>query len=127
MKTSIVTTWLTLAAALAATQVSFAQRSPDAPGERTEAAEAITVSDAEIETFAAIYVDLIETAAKFQAEIESAQTEQQALAIRDRAQAEGVAKVTQRGWTPEKFGLVGDTINNDPALAERAVRLIEAK
>lgn len=59
--------------------------------------------------------------------MEAAESEQQALAIRDRAQAESVAKVTQRGWTPEKFSLVGDAINNDPALTERAVKLIEAK
>ena len=125
MRTSITTIWL--AAALAAAPVSFAQRVPDAPGAQPPAAEAITVSDAELETFAAIYVDLIDTAAKFQAEMEAAQTEQQALAIRDRAQTESIAKVTQRGWTPEKFSLVGDAINNDPALTERAVKLIEAK
>ena len=125
MRTSIVTIWL--GAALAAAPASFAQRLPDAPGAQPPAAEAIKVSDAELETFAAIYVDLIDTAAKFQAEMEAAQTEQQALAIRDRAQTESVAKVTQRGWTPEKFSLVGDAINNDPALTERAVKLIEAK
>ena len=125
MRTSTVTIWL--AAALAAAPVSFAQRLPDAPGAQPPAAEAIRVSDAELETFAAIYVDLIDTAAKYQAEMEVAKTEQQALDIRDRAQTESIAKVTQRGWTPEKFSLVGDAINNDPALTERAVKLIEAK
>ena len=125
MRTSTVTIWL--AAALAAAPVSFAQWSPDAPGAQPPAAEAIRVSDAELETFAAIYVDLIDTAAKFQAEMEAALTEQQALAIRERAQTESVAKVAQRGWTPEKFSRVGDAINNDPALTERAVKLIEAK
>jgi hypothetical protein len=116
-----------LAGALVAAPVSFAQRSPDAPGGQPPAAEAISVSDAELETFAAIYADLIDTAAKYQAQMEAAQSEQQALAIRDQAQTESVAKVTQRGWTPEKFSLVGDAINNDPALTERAVKLIEAK
>lgn len=125
MRTSIVTIWL--AAALATAPVSFAQRVPDAPGAQPPTVEAIKVSDAELQTFADIYVDLMDTAAKFQAEMEAAQTEQQALAIRDRAQTESIAKVTQRGWTPEKFSLVGDAINNDPALTERAVKLIEAK
>jgi len=125
MRTSIVTIWL--AAALAAAPLSFAQRVPDAPGAQPPAAETLSISDAELETFAAIYVDLIDTAAKYQAQMEAAESEQQALAIRDRAQAESVAKVTQRGWTPEKFSLVGDAINNDPALTERAVKLIEAK
>jgi len=124
MRTSIVTIFI---AALAAAPVSFAQRLPDAPSAQAPAAEAIKVSDAELETFAAIYVDLVDTAAKFQAEMEAAQTEQQAVDIRDRAQTESIAKVTKRGWTPEKFNLVGDAINNDPALTERAVKLIEAK
>src|SRR5262245_37773340 len=127
MRTSIVTIGLALAAALAAPQVSFAQQLPGAPGELAPPAQATTVSDAEIETFAAIYVDLIDTAAKFQAEIESAQTEQQALDIRERAQAESVAKVAKRGWTPEKFNSVGDAIDNDPALTEKAQKLIEAR
>jgi len=91
------------------------------------AAKAISISDAELETFAAIYVDLVDTAAKFQAEMEAAQTEQQAVDIRDRAQTESIAKVAKHGWTPEKFNLVGDAINSDPALTERAVKLIEAK
>ena len=125
MRTSTMTIWL--AAALATAPISFAQRPPDAPGAQPPAAQTIKVSDAELETFAAIYVDLIDTAAKFQAEMESAQSEQQALAIRERAQEESVRKVTQRGWTPEKFSSVGDAINDDPALTEKAVKLIEAK
>ncbi|HEX7236158.1 MAG TPA: DUF4168 domain-containing protein [Gammaproteobacteria bacterium] len=125
MRTSTLT--ISLVAALAAAQTSLAQQLPEGPSERAPSTEAPAISDDELETFAAIYVDLIDTAAKYQAEMESAQSEQQALAIRQRAQAEGVAKVARRGWTPEKFGQVGDTINNDPALTERAVRLIEAK
>ena len=125
MKTSTMT--ILFAAALAAAPVSFAQRVPDSPGAQPPQAEAISVSDAELETFAAIYVDLVDTAAKYQAEMDAAQTEQQALAVREKAQAEGVKKVTDRGWTPEKFSSIGDAINNDPALTERAVELIEAK
>ena len=125
MRTSTMT--ILLAAALAAAPVSLAQRLPDSPGGQPPPAEAISVSDAELETFAAIYVDLVDTAAKYQAEMDAAQTEQQALAVREKAQAEGVKKVTDRGWTPEKFSSVGDAINNDPALTEKAVKLIEAK
>jgi hypothetical protein len=120
MRTSAITIWL--AATLATAHVSIAQQSPEAP--RTPAT---TISEAELDTFATIYADLLATAAKFDAEIESAQTDQQALEIRERAQAESVAKVAQRGWTPEKFNSVGEAINSDPALTERAVKLIEAK
>jgi hypothetical protein len=124
MRTSIVTTWLL--AALAAAQVSVAQQSPERPDARAQT-EAVTVSDAELETFATIYVDLLDTAAKFEAEMKSAQTEEQALAIRERVQTESVAKVAQRGWTPEKFNSVSAAINSDPVLTNRAVQLIEAK
>jgi hypothetical protein len=125
MKTSTMTIWL--AAALAAGQVSVAQRSPETPSARTPSAEAITVSDTDLETFATIYVDLLDTAAKFEAEMQSAQTEEQALEIRERVQAESTATVARHGWTPEKFNSVGEAINNDPVLTDRAVKLIEEK
>lgn len=112
MKTSL--TVLGLAFALATAQISFTQ---------AQAA----VSDADIETFAAIYVDLLDTAQKAETELKSAQSEAQAEEIRTRVQSESVAKVAQRGWTPEKFNTVGDAINKDPALTEKAVKLIEEK
>jgi hypothetical protein len=123
MKTSIVAIAATLA--LAAAQTAVAQQAQDAPNVRT--APALAVSDAELETFATIYVDLLETAAKFQAEMNSAATEEQAGEIRGRAQTESVAKVEQRGWTPEKFNSVSEAINNDPALTDKAVKLIEER
>jgi hypothetical protein len=119
MKTS--TAIIGAAFALAAAQISVAQQSPDP---RTQV---VTVSDAEIETFATIYVDLLDTAAKLEAEMRSAQTEEQAREIQGRAQTESIAKVAQRGWTPEKFQSVSDAINRDPALTDKAVKLIEEK
>ena len=60
-----------LVCAFATAQVAFAQQS-DTPRAPAPSAEPITVSDADVETFAAIYVDLLETAAKFDAEIKAA-------------------------------------------------------
>jgi hypothetical protein len=125
MRTSIVAMWV--ASALAAAPVSFAQQAPAAPSERAPSAATTAVSDAELETFASIYVDLLDTAAKFEAEMKSAQSEEQALAIRERIETESVAKVAQRGWTPQKFNSVGDAINNNPALADKAAKLIDEK
>ncbi len=125
MRTSIVAMWV--ASALAAAPVSFAQQAPGAPSERAPSAATIAVSDAELDTFASIYVDLLDTAAKFEAEMKSAQTEEQALAIRERIETESVAKVAQRGWTPQKFNSVGDAINSDPDLADKAAKLIDEK
>jgi hypothetical protein len=114
---------IAVASAFVATPVSFAQ-SQEAPITR---APSTTISDADLETFASIYVDLLDTATKLQAEMQAATTDEQALEIRARAQSESIAKVERRGWTPEKFNNVSETINGDPALTERAVRLIEAR
>ncbi|HUQ51301.1 MAG TPA: DUF4168 domain-containing protein [Gammaproteobacteria bacterium] len=122
MKTSTLTMLAVGAvAAFAAAPVSFAQQSETV----APATEPTTVSDADLETFALIYVDLLDTVDKFRAEIEAVQTEEQALGIRERMQTESIAKVAQRGWTPEKFNSIGDAINRDPGLAEKAASLIE--
>lgn len=113
---------IAVALAVVAAPISFAQ-SQEAPIARTPSA----VTDAELETFASIYVDLLETAARFDAEMQAAQSEEQALAIRSKVQTESIAKVERRGWTPEKFNSVSEAINGDPALTEKAVRLIEAR
>lgn len=125
MRTSTMAIWAALA--LAASPVSFAQQAPEARSERAPSVEAITVSDAELETFATIYVDLLETAEKFEAEMKAAQTEEQALEVRGRIETESVAKVAQRGWTPAKFNSVSEAINGDPTLTAKVVKLIEQR
>ena len=112
--------------AFAAPQFSSAQRAQEAaPSVRP--APALAVSDTELETFASIYVDLLDTASKFDAEMKAAQSEEQALAIRGRAQTESIAKVERHGWTPEKFNSVSEAINKDPNLTDKAVKLIEER
>ena len=125
MRTSIVAMWVV--SALAVAPVSLAQQAPAAPSENAPSTVTIAVSDAELETFATIYVDLLDTAEKFEAEMKSAQTEQQALEIQERTQAESIAKVARHGWTPQKFNSVSDAINNNQQLADKAVKLIEEK
>jgi hypothetical protein len=125
MRTSIVA--ICAAFALVASPVSLAQQAPEARSERAPSTAAAAVSDAELETFATIYVDLLETAEKFEAEMKSAQTEEQALEIRGRIETESVAKVAQRGWTPAKFNSVSEAINGSPALTEKVVKLIEQR
>ena len=117
---------ISAAFAFAVAHASFAQQPPEAPITRAPSAAA-TVSDADLETFASIYVDLLDTASKFQAELQAAQSEEQTLEIRSRAQTESIAKVERRGWTPDKFNSVSEAINSDPALTEKAVQLIEAR
>jgi hypothetical protein len=118
---------ISAAFALAAAPMSFAQQSPEPPSARAPATETVTVSDADLETFATIYADLLDTVDRFEAELNLAQTEEQAREIEGRAQTESLAKITQRGWTPERFSSVSDAIKRDPELTDRAVKLIDEK
>ncbi len=101
---------------------AFAQE-PAAPPHSQEAVP--QVSDAEIQTFADIYVDLQETASKYEAQMTAAKTEQEARDVQTRIQAESVASVSKRGWTPERYLAVAEAINANPALVQKARRLIE--
>jgi hypothetical protein len=85
----------------------------------------LQLSDADLEKFAAIYVDLSETAAKFEAQLAEAKSEDDALKVQSRMQEESVAKVERHGWTPERYVSVGDAINANPELAEKTLALIE--
>ena len=125
MRTSIVAMWVV--SALAVAPVSLAQQAPAAPSERAPSTATIAVSDADLETFATIYVDLLDTAEKFEAAMQSVQTEQQAIELKERTQAESVAKVAQHGWTPQKFNSVSEAINMDQRLVDKATKLIEEK
>jgi hypothetical protein len=125
MKPSILTLWLASAAGV--TLASYGQPAPEGPPARAESLEAANVSDSELDTFATIYVDLLETVAKFKGEMQSAKTEEQATDIQTRMQKESVEKVAQRGWSAEKFNSVTDAINKDPGLADKAAKLIQEK
>jgi hypothetical protein len=125
MKPSIITLWLV--SAVAGAHLSFAQPAPERPPAQNRSPEALVVSDAELETFATIYVDLLATVAKYKGEIQSAKTEEEAAKIQGRMEDESIEKVEKRGWTPEKFNDVTAAINMDPDLADKAVKLIEQK
>jgi hypothetical protein len=90
-------------------------------------AQEVELSDADLEKFADIYVDLMDTQATFEQELETVQTEDQARALQTRMQEESVAKLARHGWSAERYVLVGEAIKSDPDLTERAVALIEDK
>ena len=98
----------------------FAQEPAEQPPSLQSTAQ---VSDAEIQTFAGIYVDLQETARKYEAQMAGVKNEQEARDVQTRLQS--VAAVARRGWTPERFLAVGQAINNDLTLAQKTRRLIE--
>jgi hypothetical protein len=116
---------LIAAASLALASAAIAQQpAPRSapPGAQTQEAQ---LSDADLEKFADIYVDLMDTQATFERELESVETEDQARELQTRMQNESVAKLARHGWTAERYVLVGETIRANPALTEKTVALIE--
>jgi hypothetical protein len=110
------------AATLGLSASVFAQEPAGPPVSREAPAQ---VSDAEIQTFADIYVDLQETANKYEAAMSGAKNEQEARNVQTRMQEESLATVARRGWTAERYLTVAEAINANPALLQKARRLIE--
>lgn len=86
-----------------------------------------SLSEDELETFADIYVELEQTLSKYEAEISTVETEEEARDVQVRLQQESYEKIEQHGWTPEKYNRVIQTVNADPMLLERALALIEER
>jgi hypothetical protein len=90
-------------------------------------AQEVQLSDADLEKFADIYVDLLATVDKFEGELTNAQTEDETRQVQTRMQQESIAKVSRHGWTPEHYVAVGDAINANRDLATKTLALIEER
>ena len=115
------------AASLMLASGSMAQQPAPRGAPESGQPQQVEVSDADLERFADIYVDLLDTQAKFEQEIAGAQTEEQALEVQERMQKEGLGKLARHGWTAERYVLVAEAIRADAKLTEKTVALIEAR
>jgi hypothetical protein len=115
------------AAAFALATVSTAQQPNPRGAPQGGQVQEIQLSDADLEKFAEIYVDLLVTEAKFEQELQRAATEEQTREVQARMQQEGATKLTRHGWTAERYVLVGQTIQSDPELTEKTLALIESR
>lgn len=116
---------LLAATALAFAGPAFAQPRTERAAPPAPSSQTVQLSDADLETFADIYVDLRETAEKFEAELAAAGSEDEALKVQSRMQEESVQKVAKHGWTPERYVATAQTINADPELASKTLALID--
>ena len=82
-------------------------------------------SDADLKTFAEIYAQLQQADERFEQDMASARTEEQARAVTSARERASVAALSSHGWTRRKFDEVAAAINADPALVERAIELFE--
>ena len=85
-----------------ASGVMAQQPAPRVPPQAGQSQE-IQLSDADLEKFADIYVDLLDTEAKFEEELAGAQTEDQAREVQTRMQEESVAKLARHGGILSDF------------------------
>jgi hypothetical protein len=116
---------LIAAAALALAAGAMAQQPAPRGAPPAGQAQEAQLSDADLEKFADIYVDLAETQGKFEEELGSAETEEQARDVQARMQLESIEKLTRHGWTAERYVLVGEAIRSDPRLTEKTLALID--
>jgi len=118
---------LIAAAAFALASSALAQQpAPRVSPPAGQSAE-IQLSDADLEKFADIYVDLADTEAKFEEELAAVETDAQAREVQTRMQEESVAKLARHGWSAERYVLVGEAIKSDANLTERTIAKIEAR
>jgi hypothetical protein len=115
---------LVVAAALGASSGLLAQ-APTDQAPPFEQPQSLEVSDADLRKFAAITVELQETANRFESQLLQVKTEEEARQVQAQMQQESVATVAEHGWTPEQYVLVTQLISGDPDLAERARDLID--
>jgi hypothetical protein len=118
--------FLVAVAVLGASAEVLAQPSLDPP-RSFEQERAVEVTDADLRKFAAITVELQETANRFESQLLQVKTEEEAKEVQARMQQESVATVTEYGWTPEQYVLVTQIISADPKLADRARAMIDRR
>ena len=117
----LMTAFVALAAAVSLGWGALAQE-PVRPAPSSQAAQ---VSDQDLQTFARIYEDLQISVSKHEAQMATAQTDDDARKVQASFQEESVATVAKHGWTPDKYNSVVDAIKADPQLSEKAIALID--
>jgi uncharacterized protein HemX len=109
---------------LAACSVSLAQvQQPATPPDRAEQ-QATEVSDADIQKFAEIYVDVETTRAQLTEELNAAEEPVPAEEAQVRLQEELVATIEEHGWSVDRYNRVATAISNDPEKRDKTVELI---
>jgi Domain of unknown function (DUF4168) len=111
--------------ALAAGGATLAQTQEPAPPAPPPAEQAVTeVTDADMQKFAEIYVDVETKRAEVTEELNGAEEPVPAEEAQVRLQEELVATVEEHGWSVDQYNKVATAISNDPAKRDKTVELI---
>lgn len=109
----------------AATPLERHATRPAAPTDAEAAPAGGAPTDAELETFAAIYAQLRDAARGFERDVAAARTAEEARSARCKMQRAQQAALRSHGWTAAKFRRIAAAVDGDPALVERTVRLFD--
>jgi hypothetical protein len=95
-----------------------------APPPAPQAQPAVEVSDADIQKFAEIYVDVETTRAQVAEEMNATEEEVPAEEAQLRLHEELAATIEEHGWSVDRYNQVASAISNDPEKRDKAVELI---
>jgi len=109
---------------LAASGAGLAQMQQPAPPPDPAEQPAAEVSDADLQKFAEIYVDVETTRAELAEELNAAEEPVPAEQAQVRLQQELVATIEQHGWSVDRYNRVATAISNDPEKRDKTVELI---
>lgn len=98
------------------------QQQPTMPA--PPAGEQATVSDADLQKFAEIYVEVEEARNELTLEMNEASSQEEAQDIQARMQEQIMAAIADHGWSVDKYNEVATAITNDPELRSEAIALI---
>jgi hypothetical protein len=111
---------LTLAAGSASLAQTQQPATPPDPAEQ----QTTEVSDADMQKFAEIYVDVETTRVQLAEELNAAEEPVPAEDAQVRLQEELVATIEQHGWSVDRYNRVATAISNDPQKRDKTVELI---
>lgn len=83
------------------------------------------ITDEELETFVDIYIELEDTLQRFEEELATVETDEEAQTLQVRMQEESFEKISDHGWSPSQYNRVVQAVNSNPELLQKAVALIE--
>lgn len=107
-----------------------AEASPGPPGRATRTAAddpEIEISDEDLETFADIYIGLRRIERRYEREMASIDSLDEAQEVQLRMQEDCLRELERHGWTADRFAAFEQELGRRPELAEKAFRLVDER
>ncbi|MEX0707473.1 MAG: DUF4168 domain-containing protein [Woeseia sp.] len=97
------------------------QQAPQMPQQQQQT---VDVSDAELQKFARIYVDVQKTRDELSSELSGTESQEQAQEIQARMRSAIMQTIEDHDWSIEQYNRVATAISSDPDMREEALEII---